>query len=804
MQNVLLSRFASSPLHLTALLLTLALSTPLPAVAAGSSAGESAPVTSGAADAGQTDLNDVIVTAQRRAESLQDVPISIQAVTDTQLRHLGVLDTTSLGMLVPTLNFVSGNSAAYVSFSLRGVSSVSFVPGAQSSTSLVIDGVPLVRQGEFIAELADIERIEVLNGPQGTLFGKNSTAGVINLVTKKPTAAFEGSVQGGATNDGEYSVKGLLNVPLSDRVRTRFNFFYRDQKGLVPNRSGPDALSQKVWGGEGKVAVQLSDSASVTFSGGYSLREGAPAFVPEAPNYLGAQMIQVLGYTPGGSHPQIAQDTPGRDQTTTYHFGAEINWDITHALSLTSLTSYRYFKQQNDLDLDITPVGINKGVGFSPNPYDYPILYVSIGPDRLLDKSSYLTQETRLNFNSGPFAIVAGGFYQQLSSPIFNTVPFVYKGTYLGLPSSAYYYNAAPVNSVYRDKVGSLFGDVTYQVIPDVKIFSGLRYTHERLDIDYSKAVYLNPVAGFFDPITAINTAPPISTLAFTSQKAVNNLSGRAGAQWQPSDDINFYFTYAHGYKGPGADMSSGVSSPAFITVNPEIADSYEVGAKLRTADKRLSLNVALFNERIKDIQVTTVTGNAVGQTALLNAGNLYTRGVEASVNLAITPEFRLNGGVSYDDAHYGSIDFACNSYQTPGVAPCFQNAHGVAEQNLNGRQSVGFPTWKSSLNARYESALASGVFGNFFIQAGYSWNSSIQYSVDQNPLTREPSHGFLNASAGISTRDGRWDFMLYAENLTDEFYYSNLVDRVKLYGLAGNLNRDFTRYGGLQLTMHF
>src|SRR6266404_1130565 len=186
----------------------------------------SAPPSPGATsetDSQQEQLGEIIVTAQRRSERLIDVPISVQAISGDQLSTKAISDTRDLGTIAPTVNFSTGYSALSTAFSLRGVSSLALQTGMQPSTAMVVDGVALARQAEFIANLSDIDRIEILNGPQGTLFGKNSTAGVISIVTKVPTRYLEGVIEGVATNDSEYRTRGMVNVPVTEGIRLRVN-----------------------------------------------------------------------------------------------------------------------------------------------------------------------------------------------------------------------------------------------------------------------------------------------------------------------------------------------------------------------------------------------------------------------------------------------------------------------------------------------------------------------------------------------------------------------------------------------------
>ena len=215
-------------------------------------------------------IAEVVVTAERRSEAVSKVPISVQVVTAKAIDEQAVVDTRDLATFIPTVTFNSSAGAMLSSFGLRGVASVATSPGIQSSTALVVDGVPVYNQGEFIAGLGDISRVEVLNGPQGTLFGKNSTAGVINVVTQNPTNILAGSLEASGTSDGEVYLRGMINAPLADNVRFRANAFYQDLQPQIHNLTGKDGDGLITYGLNAKLAIDLSPKATFTLSGTYS------------------------------------------------------------------------------------------------------------------------------------------------------------------------------------------------------------------------------------------------------------------------------------------------------------------------------------------------------------------------------------------------------------------------------------------------------------------------------------------------------------------------------------------------------
>jgi iron complex outermembrane recepter protein len=752
---------------------------------------------------GVSELEEVVVTAQRRPEVLSEVPISVQAVTGDQLSLQDVQDSQTLVRIFPELSFTNAASPIQSSFSLRGVTSVANNGGIQPSTAMVVDGVPVANQGEAITNLLDIDHVEVLNGPQGTLFGKNSTAGVINITHNRPTDKTEGWLEVGETTDTETSVRGMVNIPINDWISTRMVGFYDDEQSIIKNfgDGGPSDYSRS-WGTSGKVSVNLADNLNALISAGYSHTVSANPFIVILPSAgaLGALQQRVTGLQYGYGADAVNNDSPTGDVFNSWDVSAELNWKASEDLKLTSLSSYRGFNDDFISDVDSTPAGVNIGRGYSPNPLDYPIMSIGAGYPRSPDHWNYVSQEVRLNYTRGPVDSILGAYFQDAREFKRAQTALVLDGTYLGLTPTfgTFFYDNSPLAAHDSDTTAALFTDTTYKLTDTLKVFGGLRETRERTTVDYNRHNYFNPVGGFFNPITTINSAPPSSVNAFTAENTVSNLSGRVGLQWQPTHDLNYYVSYNRGYKGPAVNISGTATSAVGDILKPEIATAYEIGAKEMLFNRRLSLNLALFTETIENIQETAVV--SAQAITLVNAGNLKTKGIEASFEIVATDHLRFTGGAIYDDAYYEGFNYSCNSSQIPGVGKC--GANGI--QNLAGQQAIGAPKAKVNVGANYQDHLPWKRF-QYYAIANYTWQDSIQYQIDEDPLTREPSHGFLNAAVGVISDDGHWEARLYGNNLANEFSYNDLISTAGIIGRkVGWLPRDYKRYGGLTLKYKF
>lgn len=751
-----------------------------------------------ASDAG---LEDIVVTAQRRSEKLSEVPVSVQAISGADLISANVSGTRMLENISPSVSFSNGFNSAATSVSIRGVSSASFEGGIQPSVALVIDGVPVARQNEFLVDFADIERVEVLSGPQGTLFGKNATAGVVNILTKRPAQRFEGSIQALATTDDEYSVKGVINTPLSPAAALRLTAFYRDQNPIIENIGGRDAGGNRSYGLSGGLLVDLSDAANFLLRGSYSRvksSESANIVIVPISGPLGVLQTQVIGVPVGRGAHKINHDGYNHDHSKNWNVTGELNWDLSDALSLVSVTGFRSVLNENDIDADGTPIGVSRGTGFTPNPLGYPLMWVNFGKNRIYDRLRYASQEFRLNYTDGGFNLIVGAFGQTYRETRNALQGLVFTADYAGLtgpglPGTTPFFNNGDVRARIRNQTGAIFGDLTYEASPTINLFGGLRYTVESLKANYRRDDYFNLATGFFNPLTLTNSAPPIATTVYARKRTDHNLSGRAGIQWQPDRGQNYYFSYSRGYKGAAADIAQAASLVDPL-LDPEIGSSFELGTKQRFWNGRLSLDIALYRQRINNIQQASIRPNTF-LTNLINAGQLRSDGIEVNLGLAPAPGLRLTVGGAYTDARYNGGLYPCNPTELANNSPkC--DANGI--KSLTGEQTYGAPKFKLNATVNYDYDLGGPL--TITSQAMLNYQSSIQYQLGNDPLTREPSRGIVNLSLGVKSDDDRLEVTAFVNNLTNHFYYNYLNHADFFIGRSfGILPRDYKRYAGIR-----
>jgi iron complex outermembrane receptor protein len=594
---------------------------------------------------------------------------------------------------------------------------------------------------------------------------------------------------------------------------------------------GNDAYGYERYGFSGKIDADVTDAITLKLSGDYRHADSSfgqainvvPSTLDGLPLLPGGGVLlpqsATLGFVPQRGVVRSNTDSANYDRSKGYSITGEVDWALSDTLKLTAISGYRDFKDDNQSDVDNTPAGFDAGVGFQPNPNHYPVMYVGISGPRQPQHVSYFSQEVRLNYTGDRLNVVGGAFFQTLKDRGSGITPFIFDGAYvLQNPALAgtYFYNATVPIYHINDNTYAAFADATYKVTNTISLFGGLRYTHEKIDLTYSANSYFFPVAANYGAIilpgpngqpsisvaTGAVNATPISVVDFATSKTTNNLSGRAGIQWQPTSATNFYFSYNRGYKGPAADVSRGAAAPDPATgysplLKPEIASSFELGAKMHLLDNNVQLSVNLFDETVSNLQQAIVLPSTV--TQLINAGDVKTKGVEFEGRARIMEGLTLDVAATYDDPKYsGDILVGCYPGQTAAQG-C-----NAGRQNLDGAQSVNSYKWRYDVGGTYTTPIGDTPL-DLTLHVGYDWFSSSPQRVDTDPLLREPSHGLLDASVTLARHTGKWALQVFGKNLTNDFYYGSLVNVDNTISrVSGYLNRDYKRYIGLKFTVGF
>jgi iron complex outermembrane recepter protein len=750
---------------------------------------------------GGRSIETIVVTAQKREQSLQDVPIVVTAVSGQLLQDTGVKDIKDLTLLTPGLIVTSTSNETVTTARIRGVGTVGDNPGLESSVGVVIDGVYRPRNGVSFGDLGELERIEVLKGPQGTLFGKNTSAGVINVVTKKPTFDFGSDIELTAGDYGAMEAAGSINGGLSETVAARLYAAYRERDGLLDIDRGPgprtddEDFDRKYYTVRGQLLFKPSDSLDIRLVGDYTDRDENCCAAPQVVLTSSAAVRGVLNALVPGSvtnpadpFARVAHSNRSTEQSITDEgVSLELNWDLEGlgGATLTSITAWRDWETKNGQDADFTTVDI---------------LYRD--PDGTFgNEFKQLSEEVRLAGESDRLSWLVGAFYadEDLDSNnrlIYGNQFFPYFNGLLGnaLPAALApaYGGGLGTRDVYSQNSSSwaLFTNDSFRFTDALELTVGVRYTNESKDLDTHYfnehggagcAALRNAVPGL--PPAAVPTiigigcatyADPIYNNVSTSQSIdENEWSGTAKLAYRFSDDVMAYVSYARGYKASGFNLDRERTGSPALAPNPanpaavaldsdtsfakELVDSYELGVKTQWAGNTLLLNGAVFYQDYTDFQLNTFTGIQFVVTSL---PQVTSQGVDLDL-IWRTPleQLSLQGGVTYAETEIKDFGNAINFFRP---------------ERENDRLSFA-PLWSSSLSATFEQPVGTNLL--FRANVGAKYTSEYNTGSNLDPRKIQDAMTLVNARIGFGAADERWMVELWAQNLTDEEYYQVAFD---------------------------
>jgi iron complex outermembrane receptor protein len=764
-----------------------------------------------AQEAGATSggLEEIIVTAQKREQRLQDVPIAMSVVGEELLRGVTGLTVESLETLVPALNLRKTNTPLNQSLLMRGVGTITFAIAAQPSVAFVLDGVVMASGGEAFGDLYDVERVEVLRGPQGTLFGKNSSAGVINVVTKRPGDEIGGYVELGYFEDDEMQAKASVDLPISERLHTRTTVSWGDFDGYIDNvtnaRVDETLNGYDRWGIRSVWVADPTDDVQLTIIGDYREADDDCCTELLGDRFTGATaagLNAVLAGTDigkGADSRKVRQDFPMRAEEEAW--GLSLQADVGFGdHMLTSITAYRSWDSTEYREGDW-----RDSVPYVGNAF---MQQHDVGPQAL----DTLSQELRMASPGGEFVDwVAGLYYSKTEAERdFTRNDTVCTSSTLAIDAtgqrpctaadSVYTSSSASANFGSDFENYAVFADGTFNVTDRLRFLAGLRWTHDEVDYfhtyNFAPAVTGGPQPGLRDVTDPECTVNGVVCDSRTIKGASDSdeMSGRAGAQFAFTDNLMAYAMYARGYKGPAYNVFFNMRLRDTPVLDPETADSYEIGLKSTFADGRVLLNLAAFDAQYDNYQTNSfifLGGTRI--TTLVNAGSVETSGVELDFQARPFDDLSINGGVAYTKAEVDK--FPVPSTAPPGTAPIARSGTALPLA----------PVWKGFLAANY-----TFEFDAFDLVPGLVWSYTDEQwgDVDESDAVRMPSYTNVDLSVALQDRSDRYRVTLFARNVTDESF------TVLKTGASGSpttsgsaryqIPRDAERYFGVQARFNF
>ncbi|MDK2768103.1 MAG: TonB-dependent receptor [Sphingomonas sp.] len=689
---------------------------------------------------------DIVVTARRREETLISVPIAITAYSGAQLERSGAIDITDLGNTTPNVTLENSRATnSTLSAFIRGIGQQDPVSGFEQGVGIYLDDVYLNRPQAAVLDIYDVERIEVLRGPQGTLYGRNTVGGAVKYVTKRLPAEAALSVKGtyGSYNQLDGIVTG--SVPVGDgTLRIGGSAARLTRDGFGRNlTTGLDNYDKDLWAGRLSAEVHATNFFA-RLSGDYTHDKSDPRngyrLIPS--QFTNTPVLANVYDTQGGLN------SPKQDIKA---WGVSLFMEATPTSDLTfrSITAYRKDKSFSPIDFDALPT-VDVDV---PGIYD----------------NKQLSQEVQVLIESGPFHGLIGGYYLDASALTqFDVRIFT---TLSGLTA----FTSADVHT--NTLAG--FGDFTYDLTPQFSVSVGGRYTWDERKATILRQNYLGGGSPVFGGAGVAFGAPGTN---FRGTRVFEKFTPRASVSFKPTPDHNIYASYSKGFKGGGFDpRGAGVNAPdlngngvveenevaSFLSFAPESVNSYEVGYKGALFDRRFTIAVAGFRADYTNVQIPgsvacTVSGLPSFCGVTSNAGKARFQGLEAEGTARLGGGFVVSGSLGYIDAKFKQ--YIANITPTGSTTPRPTDVSAF-------RKVQNTPEWTASATLAYSTSLGRGT-----IDASTTWSyrsKTYQFEVP-NPYIDQPGYSLFDANLTYRAPGGRWSFGIHGKNLLDKHYITS------------------------------
>ncbi|MCY3820222.1 MAG: TonB-dependent receptor [Gammaproteobacteria bacterium] len=672
-------------------------------------------------------IEEVIVTARKREESLQDTPISITAFSESALEEANMVDLRDIGKYTPGMSFTSygmGSNEAGAIF-LRGIGQSDHMVTTDPGVGLYIDGVYVGRNQGAALDLLDLERVEVLRGPQGTLFGKNTIGGAVNVISRRPTGTGGGHVSLTAGEEGRLNGSVSAEMPLGEEAAFSISILSKQRDGVgeqiftgaeTGDEDSVSGRAQVYWHGQAaELSLVVDASRARQAAMPHSFYEQA-GWLGVAPCYqqAGDGYAPCPGGTEGDPFDSYSLDDLDTGQDL-FGVSATLEWDVGEGLVLRSITAYRDMEYLGSLEFDGAPQRI--------------VYYRETGG------SDQFSQELQLSGS---------------------------RGDGLDWIAGVYYFTEDGDNDQDNDQFGALghrltqvetksyavFGQATMEPTERVSLTGGLRYTDESKDYDLVfRSLDASGGQAYDDAGQPLYVVPPTAL-----DDTWDAVSGTVNLSYALADDVMVYGTYSRGFRSGGyAARPSRISSVG--AYDPEYVNMFEVGLKALTLEERLRFNAAIYRNDYEDYQAQV---NRVGNrfdTRVLNAAEAQIDGVELELTAVLSPVFRVEATFAYTDAQITKVDL------DPSLEANFSAGHQLPYVSK----------YTMSISPRLDLPLANG--GGVLARLDYSYRDDFFGQIANSEFERENGYGLLNARIEYRTADRDWSIALYGINLADQTY---------------------------------
>lgn len=697
------------------------------------------------AQAQSAQLEEIVVTAQKRAENVQDAPVAIAVVTGEAIERFNLDDIGALAGATPSLVYseAGGEAQLYI----RGIGSNIFSIGVDQSVATHIDGVYIGRSNMGLTQFLDIERVEILRGPQGTLYGRNATGGAINILSRGPTDEFTGygSLLLGSFDRVDFrgAVSGPIAEGLSGRLavrRLKDDGYTKDLDPRGTNKIDDNDLSairgSLRWKGESVTANLIAE---------YSEFENGNTSIYPIDD---AGLAESFGAVPTRDIHKTRNNTPSFHKWQTGGLTGNLDWSINDSTNLSLILGYRDWDSDFLFNTDGTEVEITRS--------------------SFVYSSEQLSAELRLSGEQGWGRWLVGAYW--FDEDKFGGLGLVRAGF---TPPAA----LGPRSFIFRaDGTGeakALFGQIDFLLSSQWTLSAGLRYSDERKTDLLRQSLLLpdNELLGLFTP-NVIPDATPATTRNVS--RSWDAWTPRIGLEYRPADDRLFYLTYSEGFKSGGFNDLSVVNPP----FDPEYIDSIELGAKTEWLDGKLRFNASVFHYDYSDLQVSVFASTgSITTTFTTNAAEATVKGLEFDVLARPIPALQIAASVALLDATYDRFVTPYGSCTAANVALDSRCTGRVGLPRLidvAGNKLNNAPEFKGSLSIGYDIGLASG--DRLSLQSALSHQGRVYFLPANTEVMSQAAYTLLDLRVGYEHRDGNLSVGAFVKNATDEKYFHNIV----------------------------
>ncbi len=752
-----------------------------------------APAAEVAADAAAGDgaLGAITVFARKRAENAQQVPIPITTLSSAELTRQNLVNFSDFASKFPAFSVYITNPKQ-LNLGIRGIGNNGFnTDGIDGSVGIFVDGVYTGRQGMVSSDFNDIADVELLRGPQGTLFGKNTTAGAVIINTLKPsfTTGLTAEVNAGnmGLREGKASITGTL---IDGLLAGRLSGYYTQFDGSYLNTfNGGYQNARQGQGLRGQLLFTPASNLTIRLIGTYN-HQGFNTMSPVTMSIYTSSALQArmtaAGYTlltSNASQREIDINSALNARTDTYASSGEINWDLGKGGTITSITAWEHWKCHTNNDNDYTQLNAIPDYGSCNNEQQE-------------------SQELRWTTpKGGAIEATVGTFLSRQQLAVDSRIQFGNQyNIFAANPSTTYFPNiggktwaqGAYANAIaglgmaslaeFHTRTEALFGNVTWH--PDaaqkLSLEGGVRQTWEHRTDYYDGVVTSNTGNLNANQINTMSASAANATLGNVNQALSDNgVSGEAGANYKATRDVMLYAKYARGYKSAGFNLTPVTAQVIALgggqSVKGEIADNFEGGIKSEWLDHRLLINLTAYHTVVRNYQANEVVGAGTGTKFLANVGSLTSNGVELETEANLAEGLHAKGFIAFNHAYYSSFP---NS-----VCPAETQFSALTRCDLTGQQVAWAPKWTADASLDYTRTLANDVVGYGMVDV--NWRTKQNTTVTLDPLAEIPAYALVNARVGLKLHDGHVELQLWSDNLLNKAYYINDLGLTKATGVV-------------------